>query len=392
MSIQKYVSEFQDYLFNQMPLFDRLNIERASKTDFYGAHKNAEEVLERYSESLQFLEENALNVSAEIDEILNSLEKKIEKINTYATTLIGINSTEHFDNELLTIQPYILSDNENWEVNQKCLMLPVVSSLTTFYPYYEDNNDKKGVSKFLLDDSKATKYINIKKLNTTNITSITYLNDIKDIIETVTLTNNLNRLNLVLEIPIVARYVIIDYYGETVLVGSKYKLVDKLKIIPLTFKHEPYSITSLPTYTYTYGDIFSINSHIDLPFGCYSILNLELSFKDINNKEIVKKNSIIPLNSDGLAIKQYREGDSVYGYWLNGIYEDLNLTSIPINTTVVYKPIQEEGIEVITESALRFNIKNAKTIDITPTLYLYSLASTSLTPRIFYLTGLTKNV
>jgi hypothetical protein len=98
MSIQKFVSEFQDHLFNQMPLFDRLNIERASKTDYFGAHKNAEEVLERYKESLQFLEENALNVTDEVETILNSLDKKIEKINTYATTIIGINSTENFDN------------------------------------------------------------------------------------------------------------------------------------------------------------------------------------------------------------------------------------------------------------------------------------------------------
>lgn len=392
MSIQNYVSEFQDYLFNQMPLFDRLNIERASRTDYFGAHKNAEEVLERYSASLQFLEDNALDVSNEIETILNSLENKIEKINTFATTIIGINSTEHFDNELLTIQPYVLNDNKNWEVNQKCLMLPVTSTLQTLSPYSSSNNSKKGVAKFLIDDSKATRYININKLNTTNLTAITYLNDTKDVIETVSIPNNFNRLSIILEIPIVTRYAIIDYYADTVKVGEKYIMADKLKLIPLTFKHDPFSITSLPTYSYVYGDIFTINSNIDLPFGCYVTLRLDMSFRDINNKEISKKEAVIPLNSDGLAVKQYEDGDKVYGYWLNNIYEETNLNSISRNAISVYKPTQEEGIESFTESALKLNVKNAKTILITPTLYMYSLGSASLTPRIFYLTGLTKNV
>mgnify|MGYP003588374912 FL=1 len=384
MSIQKFVSEFQDHLFNQMPLFDRLNIERASKTDYFGAHKNAEEVLERYKESLQFLEENALNVTDEVETILNSLDKKIEKINTYATTIIGINSTENFDNELLTIQPYVLSDLENWETTQKCLLLPILSSYRIVQPYTTLKSGNKGVSKFLLSDEQSTKFISLKKKHTTQLTAVTYLNDDKDKLETVTLAGGLNKLNIILEIPITTRYIIVDYYYET---------DDELILTPLSFKHEQESYTNLPTYTYEYGDIFAINCNADLPFGCYVTIELSCSFKDINNIEIAHKKMLIPINSDGLAVRPYSEieNETVYGYWLNSVYEEENLDSIPQHAIVTYKPKQEDGVTLFTEAALRLSVKGAKTIEVTPTVHLQSLASSTLTPRILYLTGLTKN-
>lgn len=385
MSIQKFVSEFQDHLFNQMPLFDRLNIERASKTDYFGAHKNAEEVLDRYKENLQFLEENALNVTDEVEQILNSLEKKIDKINTYASTIIGINSTENFDNELLTIQPYVLSNLENWESYQKCLLLPILSSYRQVYPYTELESGNKGVSKFLIGDEQSTRYINLHKRHTTQLTAITYLNDDKDKLDTITLEGGLNKQNIILEIPIATRYIIVDYYFE---------VSESLVLTPLSFKHATESSVTLPTYTYDYGSIFAINCNADLPFGCYVTVSLSCSFKDINNKEIAHRNMLVPINSDGLDVKPYSEitNEKVYGYWLNSVYEEENLDSIPSHAIVTYKPEQEEGVSLFTEAALKLNIKGAKTIEVTPTIHLRSLASPTLTPRILYLTGLTKNV
>ena len=103
---------------------------------------------------------------------------------------------------------------------------------------------------------------------------------------------------------------------------------------------------------------------------------------------------LIPINSDGLAVKPYSEieNETVYGYWLNSVYEEENLDSIPQHAIVTYKPKQEDGVTLFTEAALRLSVKGAKTIEVTPTVHLQSLASSTLTPRILYLTGLTKNV
>ena len=50
MSIKTFISEFQDYLFNLEPLFNRLDVKRASKTDYFGAHKNAENIIESFKD------------------------------------------------------------------------------------------------------------------------------------------------------------------------------------------------------------------------------------------------------------------------------------------------------------------------------------------------------
>lgn len=385
MSIKTFVSEFQDYLFNLLPVYDRLNIDKTSKTDFYGAAKNAEEILEKYGDSLEFLEKNALSVPDEINTILNSLDNKIEKINTFATTIIGINSTENFDNELLTIHPYVLSDYENWELKQKCLLLPILSTYIVLQPYTTITSSNKGVSKYIIPSSSSSKYLNVSKKHTTQLTSITYLNDSKEVIETSVLTNSLNKLEIILEIPLTTRYITLDYYFDE---------EDLITVTPLSFKHETSSRTSLSRKTYDYGNILAINSTLDLPNGCYAQLELELSFKDINGTEISKKKAILPLNNDGLALERYSKvkGVTVYGYWLNSHYIEDDLQNIPDEAYVLYKPTQEDGISAFTESALKLSVKSAKTIDVSSTLVFNSLASNSLTPRLKYLTGLTKNV
>lgn len=386
MSIKTFISEFQDNLFNFEPLFDRLDITRASKTDYYGAHKNAEDILELYKDSLEFIETNATGVDKEIQSIINGLNNKLDKIETFASTIIGINSSQDSFKELLTIHPYVLSEVVNWETIQKCTLLPILSTYRTIKPYGEILKDGKGIARFIIGDEYSTKYITIQKPSTTQLVSISYLNDEKEQLSSTSLPNTLNKTDIILEIPISTRYITIDYYYES---------TDPISIVPLSFKHQVTDVVPIGKKTYEYGNLLVFNSNVDLPAGCYAILDLNLSFTDVNNREVLNKQVQLSLDSDGVLVDLYqnlKETDTVVGYWLNNIYNDTDFSNIPDNAMVLFRKEKDNIIDVFTESALKFDVKNAKNIVVTASLKLYSLKSNTQTPRVFYLTGMTKNV
>ena len=384
MSIKTFIAEFQDYLFNLEPLFNRLDTKRASKTDYYGAHKNAESLLDEFKVSLDFLESNGVTINQEVEDILKSLNSKLDKIDTFSSAIIGINSSQDNFKELLTIHPYVLNTLPNWESIQKCLVLPITSTYITLTPYTNIVKNGKGLAKFHLESKYASKYLSIDKELSCQLVSISYRNTDKEQLETVTLTNNLNKSNIVLEIPINTAYISIEYYFENVSV---------LSITPLTFKHSPNNTISLGKQTYDYGNLLVFNSNLDLPKGCYATLELDLSFRDVNNKEVLNTKAQIPLNSDGLLVKKYTKNfeGKVIGYWLNNVYEDYISGSIPEEAYVLYKELSEGSVKLFTESSLKLDVNNSKTIDITASLVFYSLHNTTQTPRLFYLTGMTKN-
>lgn len=385
MSIRSFISEFQDHLFNLEPLFNRLDIKRASKTDIFGAHKNAEEILDAFKQEVGFVETEALTIDSEVKEILASLNNKLDKLETFSSTIIGINSSQDSFKELLTIHPYILSNSVNWETIQKCILLPILSSYRTIKPYGEVLKSGKGVSRFLIDDAFSTKYITIQKLATTQLVSISYLNDDKDILSSTSLPNTINKIEVILEIPVNTKYILIDFYYET---------PQGLTITPLSFKHQPFDIVPLGKQTYDYGDILVFNSVVDLPTGCYAILDLNLSFLDVNNKEVLNKQVKLSLDSDGVLVKEASDkqvNDLVNGYWLNNIYTE-DIISIPSDAHIVYRNKSQGEVSLFTESALKFKVKNAKHIVVTASLQLYSFKNKTQTPRVFSLTGMTKNV
>lgn len=386
MSIKTYISEFQDYLFNLEPLFNRLDVKRASKTDYYGAHKNAEEVLENFKESVDFLETHGIDINKEVEGILKGLNNKLDKIDTFSSAIIGINSSQDSFKQLLTVHPYLLNNTENWETIQRCTILPVLSTYRNITPYSEVLKDGKGVAKFILSDEYSTKYISLQKDLTAQLVSVSYLNDDKEALSSSTLPNTLNKDSVILEIPINTRYISVDYYYDT---------PSQIIITPLTYKHSSFDVVPLGKQDYDYGDLLVFNSNVDLPTGCFAVLDLNLSFKDANNKEVMNKQVKLPLNSDGYLVERYSELGSdvtIKGYWLNNIYEEDSLTNIPDNAFVVYKEAKDDEVELFTESALKFSVKNAKKISVTTSLKLYSLNNTTQTPRVFYLTGMTKNV
>ena len=386
MSIKTFISEFQDYLFNLEPLFNRLDVKRASKTDYFGAHKNAETIIESFKESIEFLETNGIDINKEVEGILKGLNNKLDKVDTFSSAIIGINSSQDSYKELLTVHPFLLSNTENWESIQRCLLLPIISSYNAFQPYSNTLREGKGVARFTISDKYATKYISIDKELNTQLVSISYLNDDKEQLSASTLPDTLNKSNVILEIPINTRYISLDYYHD---------IPSELKITPLTFKHSSTNTVTLGKQNYDYGNLLVFNSNVDLPKGCYAILDLNLSFRDVNGKEVLNKQAKIPLNSDGFTVDLFTDvpkDAKIKGYWLNNVYTEEELNTIPDNAYVLYKTVTEEDVELFTESALKFNVKNAKKITVTTSLKLYSLSNTTQTPRLFYLTGMTKNV
>lgn len=382
MSVKTFIGKFQDYLFNLEPLYDRLKVESASKSDFYGAYQNTKDILNEFSTSIDFLEKEALDINKEMETIFKSMHNKLDKIEAFSSAIIGINSSGDDTKNLATINPYVLSDNPTWDTLQKCLVLPITKTYESIKPYTTVSRNGKGMSRFIIGDSYSTKYISVSKLTTTQLVSISFLNDSKEELEVQSIPSNINLYEVLISIPLTAKYITIEYY---------YDSSDELIIKPLTFKYQETEDIVLKEATYDYGDILVFNSNIDLPTGCYAELLLDMSFKDVNDREVNRIKTRLPINSDGLVVDKILTPDSnLIGFWEEGIYSEVS--SKPSKDSYkVFREQQQKGVSLFTESALKFSIKNSKTIQIRANLRLTTLKNNTETPKVYSVIGMTKN-
>lgn len=387
MTIKKFVSEFQDHLVSYIPIYSQLDTTRASSTDYFGAYCSTKNLLTKYETDLNFLETTVKSVEEEIDSILNSLDNKLYKINTFASIVKGINTATGEGGELVTIKPYLLNTYPIWESLQECLTLPIRSTYRKLKSYSDTKTSSRCISKFTLDTQFSTKYLSVKKDSTLSILSLSYYNDSKELLESSEILNTINKTSLIIEIPINTKYVTIESIYE----NDNYNI----ELIPLSFKHDTKTSCALPTEIYEYGDILYFNIDSDIPEGCYVSLDLQLVFKDVNNKEVYSKNINLPINSDKKIIKNtkdLKENEKVVGYWVEGLYTE-DIQDITENSYAVVNQESDENISFFTESSLKFSsIRNSKTIEVTPTLKMYSLKNNTSTPRVYSITGMTKNV
>lgn len=388
MSIKTFVSEFQDYLFVKRSYLQQLTKADLSASNIELAFKQTEDILEEFKTNVEFLETNGRSINKELIEMFNSLEKKVDKINRFCSAIIGINSTTDASDKILTLTPYNFDNTvPNWEHVQKCYMLPPKSSYTVVKPYSNNTSgaSNKGLAKFLIDDTFSTKYLRISKDYATNINNIVFLNSVRDVIAEESLLSNLGQSEVILNIPSSTRLINIEY---------EYAVSSELELTPLAFYHEEASSIALDDATYKYGDTILFNIKSDIPFGCYAQIKLDLVFKDINDKTIHTETSWYPIDNDGkiLIKKKYLRNEIVSRVWSEGLFLDVDdLALISGESYVLCEPVYTKEFSPITESSFKMNVKHAKTVLISPTLQLYSLNNQTSTPRIYTITGLTKN-
>lgn len=271
---------------------------------------------------------------------------------------------------------------------EECITLPILSTHKEIKSYSNTITNNRCISRFLLDTKFATKYLNIVKDKTLNIVSISYYNDSKEFLSTTELIDSLNKTKIVVEIPVNTRYITIESIFES--------NNNSLYLIPLSFNHKPSSRISLPTKKYEYGNVLSFSFNSEIPEGCYVILDLQLIFRDVNHKEVYSSSIKLPINSDKKLLKKYsniKEDDKIVGVWLEGIYTENVEDKVDERCYVTTELKATDNIEYYTESSLLFkNIKNSKTIEVVPTLEMYSMKKTTITPKIYSITGITKNV
>lgn len=388
MSIKTFISEFQDYLFVKRSYLQQLTDSDLSASNIELSFKQTEDLLEEFKTNVEFLETNGRSINKELLEMFNSLEKKVDKINRFSSALIGINATTDSSDKILTLAPYTFDNTvPNWEHVQKCYMLPPKSSYTVVKPYSNNtvDNSKKGLAKFLIDDTFSTKYLRISKDYATNVNNIVFLNSVRDVIAEESLLSNLGQTDVVLNIPSSTRLINIEY---------EYAINPDLELTPLAFYHEPESFIDLEDITYKYGDSILFNIKSDIPFGCYAQIKLDLVFKDINNKTVHTETSWYPIDNDGriLIKKKYLKDETIYRVWSEGLFVDVEDDAlISEDSYVLCDPTYSEHFSPITESSFKMQVKHAYSVLISPTLQLYSLLNQTSTPRIYTITGLTKN-
>jgi hypothetical protein len=387
MSIKTFVSEFQDYLFGKRSYLFSLDETNLSASNIELALKQTEELLEEFKGNVDFLEREGSTINDEFDEIFNSLEMKVDKISRFASALTDINSTSEDLNTILNVMPYQFDTKlTNWEAIQRCYILPPISSYQEIKPYSVtiDTVAKKGVAKYLVDDIFATKYLSVNKHINTNINNTVYYNSLRDVVSTSSLLPNIGKPNVLLTIPTSTRLITVEF---------TYTTNSDITVTPLSFYHLPVSTIQLPTQTYTYGSNLIFNIKSDIPFGCYAQIKHSLEFKDVNNKIIHTDINWHSVDNDGnvILLKEHVTTETILKVWKEGLFIDVTKTTIIAeNDYVLCKPIYSENFKPITESTFATNVKHAKTVTVSSTLYLYSLLSTTSTPRIYSITGLSK--
>lgn len=387
MSIQTFVSEFQDYLFIRRTFLLSLNAADLSASNIELAFKQTEELLEDFKTNIEFLEREGRSIHKELLTMFASLEKKIDKIDRFAEALIGINTTTESSESILTLVPYQFDNSlPNWEHVQKCYMLPPKSSYTTIQPYQSllEDSSKKGVSKFVIDDTFSTKYIRLSKDFATNINNIVYYNSLREAMSSETLVNNLGQNEVILTIPSSARLVTIEF---------TYEASSAITLTPLSFYHHSESQIKLEDSKYRCGESLSFSTKTDIPFGCYAQIKVDLVFKDINDTTLLKETSWYPIDNDGNIVlrKKHVRSEEILRVWKEGLFVDVTSKHVLSDEDfVLCKPTYSTAFSPITESSFQTNVKNATTVIVVPTLQLYSLLSQTSTPRVYSITGLSK--
>lgn len=392
MGIKNFISEFQDYFFVKRSLLESLDEDKLSSSNIEITLKQTEQIINDFKQELQFLDKETIEVYTEVEDIINSINSKIDKINFYAEAIKDVNTTTEDKDNIISIFPYPLdSASKNWEQNGRCYILEPKSSYINVSPYSTASYDsfaKKGVNKYIISDTYSTRYIAINKNATVKINNITCFNSAREKLSTIVLNSENSN---VITIPYNTVYINIEYEAED---SSSINF----SIIPLSFYHFSTSIIPLQFNTYPYGNILSFNVKKDIPFGCYMQIKMYCTFKDVNGNVITAEEFWYSIDNDNKVVlkKEWVTTEVVERVWKNGAFKNIESTteldSIKDNDYVICKPAYNSKIRLNTESSFFLNVKGAKTVEIQPSLYLYSLANETLTPRFNRLTGIMKSI
>ena len=392
MGIKNFISEFQDYFFVKRSLLESLDEDKLSSSNIEITLKQTEQIINDFKQELEFLDKETIEVYTEVEDIINSINSKIDKINFYAEAIKDINTTTEDKDNIISIFPYPLdTTSKNWEQNGRCYILEPKSSYINVSPYSTASYDsfaKKGVNKYIISDTFSTRYIALNKNATVKINNITCFNSAREELSTIVLNSENSN---VITIPHNTVYINIEYEAED---SSSINF----NIIPLSFYHFGTSIIPLQFNTYPYGNILSFNVKKDIPFGCYMQIKMYCTFKDINGNVITTEEFWYSIDNDNKIVlkKEWVTTEVIERVWKNGAFKNIEsnaeLDSIKNNDYVVCKPTYSSKIRLNTESSFFLDVKGAKTVEIQPSLYLYSLANETLTPRFNSLTGIMKSI
>ena len=390
MSIQTFTKEFQDYLFSKNPILYLLTASRnISHSDLFVAIKHAEELLEEFKDSPNFLERETENLKEEIEIIYSSLNKKVDKINSYSEALLNLNSTIDGRYSVKNIIPYDLGLNqEGWNTTENCLTLPGVSTYLDIKPYrtLTERETKKFTYSFVLPTTMTFNSFTIVKTITSDITSVEFIDIDKKTIELKHLGENENKSKVNINSPIGCYIVIIETTSE---------LEDRnIKLIPSIFEFQNVKEYPLEEKEYAYSDMFTIQTSSTIPEGCYLQVNLQFTFFDINGIPIHFETYTVPVDNNGNCIgfsKDAEDTKILYSFKDKTKIKYTENMKLKEDMYVLYTPSFSKTISMRTEDTIRFNIRNAKTFKCIPTVQMYSLLNTKLSPKLFTLTGITKN-
>lgn len=390
MTIKTFTSEFQDNIFTRNPIFHlMLKPQDISTSDMYVTVKHAEELVNSFQESVDFLERESDGIEEEVIQIFQSLYNKIDKINNYSSAVLGLNATFEDRYSIQNINPYDLKiSNHNWNYTESCLTLPGTSTKIQLKPYKTISTEGIKTFYYVIPSSFSFKGITLNKTyKSTELTAIECLDRSKVSLTREYFEKNDNKLNVFTNIPLSANVIIVEVLTNDI--------DEEVSITPDNFDYQKTKEFSLLKSTYKYSTFFTLDTKVELPVDTYIQANLKFDFFDINSRYLESINTSININGDGNLIDYYKnlkDFEKVLYIYKDGVKQQVeDITEIEENDVVIYKPKLSTQFEVISEDTLKFNIRNAKTFTCTPTLKFYSLTNEKLTPKLYTMIGITKD-
>ena len=218
MGIRNFIAEFQDYFYVRRSIIERLDENSLSSSNIEVAYKQTEDIVEDFKTNLEFLDKETTEILKEIEDVIGSLDNKIEKINRYAEAIKDVNTSSDDIDRIVEIHPYEFDiSSVNWEYNSRCYMLEPKSSYVVIKPYSTatDNTSKKGLSKFLLDDTYSSNYIVINKEFNIDVNNIVYMNSSREELKVENLNSSLLSNRNIISIPQNTRYINVEFSYDT---------------------------------------------------------------------------------------------------------------------------------------------------------------------------------
>lgn len=368
MSIDRYLTEYRDYLYTKDLMLDKIE-DAVSRGDLYIINKHAISLITELLSNSYFIDSNLDEIEDEIKNIYNHIHDKISRLVDIAEGYQNLNSSEIISEKINSFKAFDIKSTPLYNTFLKAITLKNTSNVKNMKPRDISKSNIDATEDYVFNREFVNKFvrIKIKDPDKTIIKRVSIFDKERNLIDTIFS----NRLILITEDIYMIR-VTTDNEESNVLRYTDLDILDK--------NYLSKGSVNLPAEHFRKeGSTFKLNSDFNLPTGCYITLKITLSYVDSVTDKIIKETLYTSIDNDKNLIINKEELESLgvqYKESSKKYLLDTNYTTVEELSTD-YKIFSKRSYNVL-------NIKNINTeeFSIQISMDLYSVSNKLYTPEV----------